>query len=173
MFFSLLYSTSINQRYRSNRWMGKCYWGITTSNITTSSINNSINCESNKLILISQSEDEEVRTKLLDKGFTLLEATGAGYKLLQVALGYAGAYILSKSSTYKWDTCGPQAILASLGGNIIEFEEFIVRPTADDLTITYLSACMNVCNKSGLIAYRDVENLKNIKYAICEPYLNT
>ncbi|EZA60137.1 hypothetical protein DMN91_010032 [Ooceraea biroi] len=165
----------VNQPFYTNvdsRWTGKCHWGIATSDITKSSISNPINLNANKLILISQSEDEEVRTKLLDEGFTLLEATGAGYKLLQVALGHAGIYSLSKPSTYKWDTCGPQAILASLGGDVIKFKEFIVRPTADDLTITYLSACTSN-NKSGLIAYRDVENLESVKEALCKPCLDT
>lgn len=152
--------------YASTQWTGKCHWGVATRDITISSIISPINCDADKLILISQSESEEVKRKLLDKEFTLLNATGAGYKLLQVALGHVGAYVLSKPTTFKWDTCGPQAILASLGGNVIEYQEFIEHPTADDLPVSYLSTCVNVCNKSGLIAYRSPENLKNIRHAV-------
>ena len=37
--------------------------------------------------------------------FELVEAGGAGYKILCVVLGLVDIYITSKPSTYKWDTC--------------------------------------------------------------------
>eukprot|EP00937_MAST-01D_sp_MAST-1D-sp2_P003704 g3704.t1 len=43
---------------------------------------------------------------------------GAGFKLLCVVLGCADVYVLSKPSTYKWDTCAPHAILLALGGTV-------------------------------------------------------
>lgn len=44
-------------------------------------------------------------------------AAGSGYKLMCVVEGWADAYLLSKASSYKWDTCAPHAILRALGMN--------------------------------------------------------
>jgi inositol polyphosphate 1-phosphatase len=33
------------------------------------------------------------------------------------------AYILSPPTTFKWDTCAPQAILSALGGGIINYQD--------------------------------------------------
>ena len=37
--------------------------------------------------------------------YELVEAGGAGHKILCVVLGLVDIYVTSKSSTYKWDTC--------------------------------------------------------------------
>ena len=49
--------------------------------------------------------------------------SGAGYKILCVVDGQVGAYLLSKPSTFKWDTCAPHAILNSLGGGLIDLSK--------------------------------------------------
>ena len=46
---------------------------------------------------------------------------GAGFKLMCVVLGACDAYVLSKHSTYKWDTCAPHAILRAAGGSVSAF----------------------------------------------------
>lgn len=113
-----------------------------------------------------------MKSKLLNSGFRLVEATGAGYKILSVALGQATAYILSKGSTYKWDTCGPQALLSSLGGGIIEFKEFIVNPNSnlENLNVNYLPVGSNFSNRGGLIAYRDPQILETFKSILSKSY---
>lgn len=112
-------------------------------------------------------EDANVKSKLLGAGFTLVEAAGAGYKTLNVALGHVDAYILSKGSTYKWDTCGPQALLRSLNGGIIEFQNFIKDPDSDYVDVKYLSTSSDFSNSNGLIAYRNFEILSTLKSILC------
>ncbi|KAF3429517.1 hypothetical protein E2986_01860 [Frieseomelitta varia] len=127
----------VNQPFYTNvdlQWKGNCYWGFVENNVKTCSIMEEFTDK--KRIILSRVEDENVKCKLLDAGFTLVEAAGAGYKILSVALGQADAYILSKGSTYKWDTCGPQALLRSLNGGIIEFQDFVNNPDTN-----YIDKC--------------------------------
>ncbi|XP_018056091.1 PREDICTED: inositol polyphosphate 1-phosphatase [Atta colombica] len=159
----------VNQPFCTNidlQWTGKCYWGFLGGGIAKSSISNA--CNVDKIILLSHFEDADVKSKLLNSGFKLVEATGAGYKILSVAIGQAAAYILSKGSTYKWDTCGPQALLSSIGGSIIEFKEFIVNPDSDNLSVNYLPIGTNFSNRAGLIAYRDPQILETFKCILCK-----
>ncbi|XP_032663609.1 inositol polyphosphate 1-phosphatase [Odontomachus brunneus] len=159
----------VNQPFCTNvdsQWSGKCYWGFLECGVGKTSISET--CNADKIILLSRFEDVDVKSKLLDSGFRLIEATGAGYKILSVALGQAAAYILSKNSTYKWDTCGPQALLSSTGGGIIEFKEFIIRPNSENLSLNYLPVGTNFSNSRGLIAYRDPQILETFKCILCK-----
>nr|CAD7406725.1 unnamed protein product [Timema cristinae] len=65
-------------------------------------------------------ENSALVSSLNGAGYSLAEAAGAGYKLLCVADGCADAFVLLKSSTYFWDTCGPHALLRSMGGGILD-----------------------------------------------------
>ena len=121
-----------------------------------------------KIIVLSRVEDANIKSKLLSAGFTLVEAAGAGYKTLNVVLGQADAYILSKSSTYMWDTCGPHAILRSLGGGIIEFQSFISNSDSNYSDVKYISTTNNFSNLNGLVAYRNFETLETLKSILRE-----
>ncbi|KAG9397120.1 Inositol monophosphatase [Carpediemonas membranifera] len=46
----------------------------------------------------------------------LITQSGAGWKTLQVIEGHADAYVYPMTGTSKWDSCGPEAILAACGG---------------------------------------------------------
>ncbi|XP_076244306.1 inositol polyphosphate 1-phosphatase [Calliopsis andreniformis] len=159
----------INQPFYTNvdsQWKGNCYWGFINNGIRKSSV--SKEPDNKKVVVLSRVEDINIKSKLLDAGFTLVEATGAGYKILSVALGQADAYILSKGSTYKWDTCGPQALLRSLDGGVIEFQSFISTSDSNYLDIKYISITGNFSNSNGLIAYRNFETLETLKSILCE-----
>ncbi|XP_031829066.1 inositol polyphosphate 1-phosphatase isoform X2 [Nomia melanderi] len=147
-------------------WKGNCYWGFVENDVGKCSILKEPTDK--KVVVLSKVEDVNIKSKLLSAGFTLVEAAGAGYKILCVALGQADAYILSKKSTYKWDTCGPHALLRSLTGGIIEFESFINNYDSNHLNIKYVSTTNNFSNNSGLIAYRDPEILQVLKYILCK-----
>ncbi|XP_053981958.1 inositol polyphosphate 1-phosphatase [Hylaeus anthracinus] len=159
----------VNQPFYTNEnlsWKGNCYWGLVENDTGKCSINEEPN---DKMIaVISRVEDVNIKSKLLNAGFTLVEATGAGYKILSVALGQADVYILSKSSTYKWDTCGPHALLRSLHGGIIEFQTFIDNSDLNYTDIKYISTTNNSSNSSGLIAYRKFESLQTLKSILCK-----
>lgn len=152
--------------YVNSRWRGNCYWGFLENNDGKCSIVKEPNIR--RIIVLSRVEDDNVKFKLSNAGFTLVEAAGAGYKILNVALGNADAYILSKGSTYKWDTCGPQAILRSLGGGIIEFQSFVDNPDSNYTDVKYLSTSTNFSNSNGLVAYRNCETLQILKSILCE-----
>ncbi|CAG7731021.1 unnamed protein product [Allacma fusca] len=111
----------------SKKWHGRKFWGVSTSNQSVSSLTRyplSRDPKAKKLIISSPSEDTSIKEKLKED-FDFVCSSGAGYKLLCVALGLADIYILSKSTTHFWDTCGPHAILKSLGGGIINYKNIL------------------------------------------------
>ena len=65
--------------------------------------NSSRNSENPKIILSMVESKQLIDT--LKPHFDLVEAGGAGHKILCVVLGLADIYVTSKPSTFKWDTC--------------------------------------------------------------------
>lgn len=150
------------------RWSGKCYWGVHTEKCNLFS-ENEVHSETN-MVTLSSSESSEVKNKLSSAGFNLIEAAGAGYKILAVITGLANAYVLFKDTTFKWDTCGPQAVLKSTGGNIVNFRNALVNDISE---ISYsengsseMSKMNKCCNNGGLIAYRNPSVLQEIINAL-------
>lgn len=98
-----------------------------------------------------------------------MEAAGAGYKILTVVRGLTDAYVLSKNTTFRWDTCAPHALLKSLGGGIVEMKTaldgvikevtYSVREDEEEEDASKLERC---CNAGGIIAYRNKEVLLKI-----------
>eukprot|EP01137_Pigoraptor_chileana_P021485 Opistho-2@85282 len=70
------------------------------------------------VVVVSASESAAALQALASIGATAVPAAACGYKQLCVIDGHADAYFLSKGSTYRWDTCGPDAILRSNGGGV-------------------------------------------------------
>ncbi|CAH0553501.1 unnamed protein product [Brassicogethes aeneus] len=141
------------------KWRGQCVWGVSTDSCRKSSIQ--LSSPRNRIISMSSSESVEVKNKLLEKGFKLAEASGAGYKILTVILGHADVYLLSKDTTFKWDTCAPHAILKSLGGNLLIYEDAL-RNTQSSIKYPTETADCNHSNRGGLIAYKDVDVLNEV-----------
>lgn len=104
----------------------------------------------------------ETKSRLEKGGFTVVEAAGAGYKLLCVATGAASAYVLSKPSTFYWDTCAVQAILTAQGGGLVNYKQAlsgVIQP----IKITHGGQSLDeCCNVDGLIAYSDTNVLNSI-----------
>eukprot|EP01135_Chromosphaera_perkinsii_P006296 Nk52_evm25s485 gene=Nk52_evmTU25s485 len=51
----------------------------------------------------------------------VLHPSGAGYKLFCVASGRADVYVVTNGNNiFKWDTCGPHAIVKARGGNVVD-----------------------------------------------------
>lgn len=120
---------------------------------------------------MSKSESQEVKDAY-SKDVSIHYASGAGYKLLCAIQGQADAYIISKSSTFKWDLCGPHAILLSMGGGIVK--NVFLKPTKEGMESQSLASMQIVyhkpdcpentgadtwCNHNGFIAYRSEEIL--------------
>ena len=115
------------------------YWGLNLPQVKLSNVSPREGPERAKpRVLVGCSEDQTVVSKI-SQHFTVIQARGAGHKLLMVILGEfssllrsvrlvilpAGlceAYINTAGSTYKWDTCSPHAILAAQGGGLLDLK---------------------------------------------------
>lgn len=142
-------------------WKGNSYWGLSLGGVRLCSLN--VPERNGKLIVLSSSESLDIKSKLSSSGFSLIEAAGAGYKLLTVILGLVDVYILSKGSTFKWDTCAPQAILESLNGGVMDYTEFVKNESGIDFNVKYLTEESDTCNRGGLVAYRNKEVLESLR----------
>lgn len=119
-------------------------------------------------MLLSSSERASLRSKLQEAGYSVRNPPGAGYKLLCIALGLADYYILSKGTTFRWDTCAPHALLSSLGGGVASYE-FIRKGEIRQLTYAQDdSGPEEACNKEGIVAYRNTASFDKLVQLIQE-----
>lgn len=110
--------------------------------------------KSTKVAVVSSSENERCIKGLRDLGYHVLFSAGAGYKTLKVILGDADLFLLSKNTTYKWDTCGPHAILNAIDGGLFKIDDII--ESNNIVEIDYSDERDNV-NEGGLLALRREE----------------
>ena len=113
---------------------------------------------------------------------------GAGYKALCVIKHNVQVYLLTKGSTYKWDTCAPHAILRAQGGGLCDYKQAmkciqslraqqqntdhilhqihnqcqVSYHVGDELTNESESYNNKCCNSGGIIAYVDKRCLLTI-----------
>lgn len=135
----------------------KVFWGAAINKLH---INNIASCKENdnsKIAIISAAESR--KQTLESAGYQTVAANGAGYKILKVIENHANIYFLTKGTTYKWDTCAGQAILNSLGGDIIDLTASIKQKRP--VSLTYKDD-ESKSNQNGLIAYRKVDHLINL-----------
>ncbi|XP_021922841.1 inositol polyphosphate 1-phosphatase isoform X3 [Zootermopsis nevadensis] len=159
----------VNQPFHAqygSRWQGKCQWGFKFGDYSkySASLPSDIKPGKSKIVVLSGSESSNLKSRLHSAGYTVSEVTGAGYKQLCVARGDADIYVLSKGSTFRWDTCGPHAILQALGGGIVSYKKVLeVDGNLEESELNYsenhtaesLSPGSLHCNHDGLIAFRD------------------
>ncbi|XP_014826684.1 PREDICTED: inositol polyphosphate 1-phosphatase [Poecilia mexicana] len=160
-------------------WRGKHYWGVScgSTNICSESRPGE-RSEGGLSVVLSSSEKQSVKEALTsvcgpDK---LMYASGAGYKVLCVIQGLADAYVLSEGSTFKWDSCAPHALLRALGGGVVDLALSLQQSESgaqDPRTeLTYhqpradRSGADRWANHGGLVAYRDVSQLRSILGAL-------
>lgn len=110
--------------------------------------------------MTSSSETDEARAALRRAGYAVATASGAGYKMLCVALGVVKCYALTKDSTFEWDTCAAHAMLASQGGAACHCR----RTSAEPLTYRPKTAGGGRahCNADGVIASRDLRTVDRV-----------
>ncbi|XP_022704367.1 inositol polyphosphate 1-phosphatase-like isoform X2 [Varroa jacobsoni] len=122
--------------------------GPTTTFFCARSIHNVPHLPVKYNVVVSTVEEQDILEKLERASLTVTHASGAGYKLLMVALGWCDAYVLTQGSTFRWDTCAPQALLQAQGGGMRQFNS--KKPIRYDVYDKQLA-----CNTGGLIAYRN------------------
>lgn len=117
---------------------------------------------------MSTTESDRVKDSLSQA--SVLYAAGAGYKQLCVIDGLIDTYILTRGSTFNWDTCAPHAMLRSLGGGVVDFKKTVAAPECDlQLSqLTYNQPDVQYdgidqwCNMGGLVAYISEEKCREV-----------
>ena len=169
----------------ASRWQGRHLWGISVGEVLLSHIPelpNSINRQHKNWAVMSSSEGIESRSKV-STAFNVCFAAGAGYKVLCVCDQLVSVYFLSQGTCYKWDTCGPQAILKALGGGIVDYKkaldvmrvhqgksEFQVIPLLEECSVKYakpdkegdVPAGEKWSNARGIVAFDTYQSLIRI-----------
>ncbi|XP_041835644.1 inositol polyphosphate 1-phosphatase [Melanotaenia boesemani] len=157
-------------------WRGKHYWGVSYGNINVCSVSPP-NCgpkgQQGLSVVLSSSEKQVVKEALTslcgpDK---LIYASGAGYKILCVIQGLSDIYVLSEGSTFKWDSCAPHALLRALGGGVVDLSKSL-QSTCEgrdhnteliyNQPYTEHKGADRWANHGGLVAYRDLSQLRSI-----------
>jgi inositol polyphosphate 1-phosphatase len=180
------------------RWSGKLTWGVCVGDTklnSVSKVNQSQSTHSpgdqsesspRPIMVMSGSEDPRIQDKF-SSHFSVHYPAGAGYKLLCVAQGNADTYLLTKNSIFKWDSCGPHAILRSLGGGLLAYghtREALEQGVGGggggfdagrllDLSVRYHlpdvesnTGADRWCNNGGIIAYRSESVIKDVASVI-------
>ena len=143
----------VNQPF-ANELTSRIFFGVAIGSFRHSNVEEkAVREPADRISILSSSES------LKSSSFTSVFAAGAGYKSLKVIEGDADIYFLSKASTFKWDTCGPQAILRALGGDILDMKKSIKERKG--VGLTYLRDEPS-SNEGGIIAYRKVEDFEKL-----------
>jgi len=167
------------------RWSGRYVWGVSYGglNVETAScpLPDAASDPTGCSVVLSTSEDDEMIRRLSRK-FAVEYAAGAGYKILCTVDELVASYVLSRSNTFKWDTCAPHAILLAKGGGIVDLHRAIEATRcgrSTDEVATDCQLCYNRANAGysaeaierwsndgGVIAYRNADILANVLAAL-------
>ncbi|MFT7807980.1 inositol polyphosphate 1-phosphatase [Arapaima gigas] len=163
----------------THKWRGKYYWGISSgpNNIcpfqpSGEATGQAASSQQEVLMsaILSTGEAEGVKKVLRQAcGGRVHYAAGAGYKSLCVVLGLVDVYVFSEDTTFRWDCCGPHAILRSIGGGMADLKECLrlrddgkpeERPElAYNTPVVGATGADRWANKGGLVAYRSPAHL--------------
>lgn len=152
----------INQPFVSGSGTGEnIYWGVSTDGCNVNNIKAMETSQENKkkVAVVSLSEDRKYIYYLRDTlKYDVIFSAGAGHKLLMLILGHADLLLVSKGSTYLWDTCAPHAILRSMGGNLINLKDTLETKRPTDLQ--YHNHIAVKANFGGILGFRTQAQLE-------------
>lgn len=139
------------------QYEGKLFWGLTIGDLK---FNNIQAVETDERIAVLSPSEQSKYVEFLKNQlkYEIVYSSGAGYKILKVATGEAELFLLSKGTTYKWDTCAPQAILRSLDGDLFDLQNTLINKSLKKISYQDRKIIRNV---GGLIAYRNIEKFKD------------
>ncbi|XP_067617653.1 inositol polyphosphate 1-phosphatase [Eurosta solidaginis] len=159
-------SQPFHNKLGENVYRSLVFWGISLPDFDLCANNCQFEypTRDNRIGIFSSSENGDILQRIMDLGYEFAFAAGAGHKAVKVITWEVDLYLLSKGSTFKWDTCAPQAILRSLGGDIFSYRESINECKPMPLSYKELDNDLEnkKCNKDGLIAVRDVSLLEDL-----------
>uniref|UniRef100_A0A182PX64 inositol-1,4-bisphosphate 1-phosphatase n=1 Tax=Anopheles epiroticus TaxID=199890 RepID=A0A182PX64_9DIPT len=145
-----------DQEVYQGEYKGKIFWGLSIGDLKYNNI--SPHETDARVALLSPSEQpkyiEFIRNQLK---YDVIYSSGAGYKILKVATGEAELFLLSKGTTYKWDTCAPQAILRSMNGDLFNLQDTLINKAVKKISYQDHKVTRNL---GGLIAYQNIDKLR-------------
>lgn len=144
-----------HKKLSDDSYESKVFWGISIGELKANNIQITDNIH--RIAIFSTSEDSTVLEKVKQNHYEIAFSAGAGHKILRVVLNDAKWFLLTKGSTYKWDTCGPHAILNSLGGGVVDLRESLKKNSAVNLIYSEGKS-----NSNGIFAYQEESNLKEL-----------
>ncbi|KAJ8260175.1 hypothetical protein GJAV_G00177950 [Gymnothorax javanicus] len=155
-------------------WTGRHFWGVSSGTMNASSLQmpqHRPGSEGQLSIVLSSSEKQALKDALDPLcGGRLMYVSGAGYKILCVILGLADLYVLSEGSTFKWDSCGPHAVLKALGGGVVDLEQCLKGGPPTELAYHQPRAehkgAERWANHGGIVAYLDSKQLTRVVGAL-------
>lgn len=173
------FSTLTQDSSSNKQWSGRRLWGVAYAGHCCYCLGNE-QWKSNKAkkyvktsnfkVAISQSESENMKKSLLSSGAKLFPICGVGHKLLHVIDDNVDFYILSHASSFKWDTCAAHAILCSMGGGVVTYNEAVsLKSVTKELDEASLDKCKikyhkadgdtekKWSNVNGLIAFKSYQ----------------
>lgn len=155
----------INQPFAANDESKEhIYWGFTIGDTKLSNIPElDPSAKRSDKIAILSSADKKFINYLRHFNYRIVNSAGAGHKILKVITGEVDLYLNSKGTTYKWDSCGPQAILNAIGGGLINLRSTIFSNKRID--IDYNASNSN-CNIDGVLGFREFDKLDEIVRSI-------
>ncbi|XP_018790935.1 PREDICTED: inositol polyphosphate 1-phosphatase [Bactrocera latifrons] len=157
-------SQPFHNKLDENLYRSLIFWGVCLPDLQANNCQFERPARDNRLGIFSSSENGDILQRIMELGYEFAFAAGAGHKALKVITWEVDLYLLSKGSTFKWDTCAPQAILRSLGGDIYSYRGSISE--CKPIPLCYREVSEEVenpkCNKDGLIAVRDVGLLEDL-----------
>lgn len=141
-------------------YKGKHFWGICYGDFKLTNVQNIENGRTNKIVVLSPSEQTKF-TKFLKQRlkYDIVYSAGAGHKILKLITKDADMNLLSRNTTFKYDTCAPQAILMAMGGNILDLNNTIF--AGKPIPLSY-GNCEPNCNINGILAYRELDTINSI-----------
>ncbi|KFB40174.1 AGAP001047-PA-like protein [Anopheles sinensis] len=151
---------TVNQQpqggHGSCQYRGKIYWGLSVGDLKFNNI--APHEPEARIAILSPSEQSKyvdfIRNQLK---YDVIYSSGAGYKILKIATGEAELFLLSKGTTYKWDTCAPQAILRSMNGDLFNLQETLINKSVKNIAYQDRKTIRNV---GGVIAYQNIDKLR-------------
>ncbi|XP_039613828.1 inositol polyphosphate 1-phosphatase isoform X1 [Polypterus senegalus] len=160
----------------TKRWTGQYFWGLSFEDVKLNSLQTTPDplVDSTHLsAVLSSGEAPSVREQLGSAcGGDIHYAAGAGYKCLCVIRGLVDVYVFSEDTTFKWDCCGPHAILCSLGGGMVDLKESLRQRregTSDQCPELLYNAPVagahgvdRWANTGGLVAFRSRAHLERV-----------
>lgn len=149
-----------SEELEDGMYKSKIYYGVSYADTKLNNVKPRSESRTDRIALLSSSEQTKFTKFLKQKlRYEIVYSSGAGHKILKCITDDADLNLLSRGTTFKWDTCAGQAILMSMGGNILSLNDTIF--SGKPVPLAYGKNEAN-CNIGGILAYREEKTITEI-----------